>query len=108
MANRLQNPYFLLQSIRLRSSAVPMSLLEPFHRILHACAVFKTKIDSCKMALAERLRYPVLLSEGAALSVSRVVEEKSCLIKDRDFIRVLELSALVPPHNGLVDESAIA
>lgn len=59
------------------------------------------------MPLAKLLKYSILLSERITVSVLRIVEYKSSLIKDRYLVRVFELSTLVPSNYSLVDKSAI-
>ena len=60
------------------------------------------------MPLAKLLEYSILLSERITVSVLRIVEHKSSLIKDRYLVCVFKLSTLVPSNNSLVDESAIS
>lgn len=59
------------------------------------------------MPLAKLLKYSILLSERITVSVLRIVEYKSSLIKDRYLVCVFEFSTLVPSNYSLVDKSTI-
>lgn len=59
------------------------------------------------MPLAKLLKYSVLLSERVTLSILRIVEYKSSLVKDRYLVCIFELSALVPSNDSLINKRAI-
>ena len=59
------------------------------------------------MPLAKLLKYSILLSERITVSILRIVEYKSSLVKDRYLVCVFELSALVPSNNSLINKGAI-
>lgn len=108
MADRLQYAYFLLQPIGLRSPTVPVSLFEPFHCILHACNPLNAQVHGSEMPFAQLLQYPILLAKCTSISVTRVIEQASCLIQDRDLVPVLELAALIPSNDGLIHKGSVA
>ena len=108
MADRLQNPNFLLQAFRARLLAVPTSPLESFHSVLYSGRPLYAQVDRSKVAFAQLLQNLVLLFEGAAFPALRVVEVEAGLVKYRYLVRVFELSSLVPADDCFIYKCAIA